>query len=155
MPSTAPVPEPILLIEPEAQEEPEIKYEARVEEGAEEFVPMEEDVEVTGFVGPAVGEEQPELLQQVAAEAEAVAEAVAGGEAVIVEGVDGRTIIVLEDDGTIIDEGPSSFAVKEEVVGEEIQEEVCLSTGVQGQRVYRTGNFQSTVFQQLIIFVAI
>ena len=125
MPSSAPVAEPILLTESEAQEEPEIKHEARAEEAAEEFVPMEEDVEVTGFVGPSAGEEQPELLQQVAAEAEAVAEAVAGGEAVVIEGVDGRTIIVLEDDGTILDEGLSQFAVKEEIVGEEIQEEVC------------------------------
>jgi len=68
------------------------------------------------------------LLQEVAAEAEAVAEAVAQGAAVVVEGVDGRTIIVLEDDGTIIEEGPSSWTIKEEIVGEEIQEEVC-STG--------------------------
>lgn len=114
----------------------EIKEEARVQEAAPEFPPTEEEVEVTGFRGPAIGEEeapfadQPELLQEVAAEAEAVAEAVAEGAAVVVEGVDGRTIIVLEDDGTILDEGPSPFAagVKEEIVGEEIQQEV-RSTG--------------------------
>jgi hypothetical protein len=127
--SSAPVAEPILLTESEAQEESEIKDEARVEEAAEEVVPMEEDVEVTGAVAPDVGEEQPDVLQQVAAEAEAVAEAVAAGEAVVVEGVDGRTIIVLEDDGTILDEGLSSFAVKEEIVGEEIHEEVCSLYG--------------------------
>lgn len=130
IPSSAPAAEPI-LIETESQEESEIKAEARVQEAAPEFPPTEEEVEVTGFRDPDIVEgetplaEQAELLQEVAAEAEAVAEAVAEGAAVVVEGVNGRTIIVLEDDGTILDEGTSPFAIKEEIVGEEVQQEVC------------------------------
>ncbi|XP_024378145.1 sister chromatid cohesion 1 protein 4 [Physcomitrium patens] len=121
VPESGPTAEPILLLESEAQEEAEVKEEVLAEAASEELVAMEEDVEIVGEAAAGI---ESELLHKVAAEAEAVAEAVAGGEAVVVEGVDGRTIIVLEDDGTIIDEGPSSLVgVKEEVVGEEIQEE--------------------------------
>lgn len=131
IPLTAPAVEPI-PIETEAEEE--IKEETRVQEAAPEFLAIEEEVEATEVRAPAIGEgeapfaEEPELLQEVSAEAEAVAVAVAEGTAVVIEGVDGRTLIVLEDDGTIIDEGPSSFPVKEEIVGEEVQQEVS-STG--------------------------
>lgn len=133
VPSSASIEDPILLSESEVQEEAEVKDEAPVEGAAEKFDPMEEDVQVIEYKdlvsdeGRALVTEQLELLQQVTAEAEAVAEAVAEGEAVVVEGVNGRTIIVLEDIGTIIDEGPSQFPVKGEVVDEETNEEVCTT----------------------------
>lgn len=115
--------------------------ETRSQEAAPEFPSTEEDVEVTGVRGPSLGEaeaplvEQPEFLQEVAAEAEAVAEAVAEGAATLIEGVDGRAVIVLEDDGTIIDEGPSPFTagVKEEIPGDVAQEEVWFTRAAQCQ----------------------
>ncbi|XP_073390608.1 sister chromatid cohesion 1 protein 4 isoform X2 [Physcomitrium patens] len=121
-------------VTPEAyREEPEVERAAGAEPAGELVEEPGLELAVEEPVMEAVAELPPEagllgieseLLHKVAAEAEAVAEAVAGGEAVVLEGVDGRTIIVLEDDGTIIDEGPSSLvAVKEEVVEEEIQEE--------------------------------
>lgn len=140
IPSSAPEAEPI-LIETEG-EEPELRIkdeETRSQEAAPEFPLTEEDVEVTGVRGQSLGEaeaplaEQPEYIQEVAAEAEAVAEAVAEGAATLIEGVDGRAVIVLDDDGTIIDEGPSPFTagVKEEIPGEVAPEEVRFTKAAQ------------------------
>lgn len=139
-PSSTTAAEPILLSETQSEVREEaskdmqdiIPGEPHLVRVGGEIVPMEEEMPIVDLGEPATLEGevpvefQPELLEQVAAEAEAVAEAVAEGGAIVVQNKDGTAVIVLEDDGGVIDGPYPLVEVKEEAVEEDINPAVCF-----------------------------